>query len=228
MRVHLCREVLFVLLAGAAPALAQNSPVTFEGLLDNTILSNQYAGAAFGNAIILTTGITLNEFEFPPHAGSNVASDSSGPMTITFASPLRSFAGYFTYGVALTIQALDSSNAVIASVTSSHSNNEALSGATGSHPNELLQVSSTGTSIHAIVITGSAQGASFTVDDVTVIGRCDVTQDGLINVIDAQAKVNEALGNAQTTGDLNLDGVVNVADVQIVIDAALSLGCGAK
>jgi hypothetical protein len=126
------------------------------------------------------------------------------------------------------MQALDSSNSVIASATSSHSNNEALSGATGSHPNELLQISSTGIGIRKIVITGAAQGASFTVDDVTVITRCDANQDGLINVSDAQAKVNEALGNAQATGDLNLDGAVNVADVQIVIDAALSLGCGAK
>ncbi len=227
MRVLLCREVLFVLLAGATSVLAQTPLVTFEGFVDSTVLTNQYAGATFGNAIFLTSGITLNEFEFPPHAGSNVASDNGGPMTIGFTSPVRSFGGYFTYGVPLTIQALDSSNNVIASATSTHSNNEARSGVAGSHANELLQVSST-IGIHTIVITGAPQGASFTVDDVSLITRCDANQDDLTNVIDAQAKVNEALGIAQTTGDLNVDGAVNVADVQIVINAALSLGCAAK
>jgi hypothetical protein len=195
--------------------------------VDSTIVTNQYAGATFVNAIILTAGITLNEFEFPPHAGSNVASDNGGPTTISFASPLRSFGGYFTYGVPLSIQALGSSNSVIASTSSAYSNNEALSGVSGSHPNELLQVGSA-TGIHSIVITGRAQGASFTMDDVTLITRCDINQDGLTNVIDAQAMVNEALGKTQTADDQNLDGVVNVVDVQIVIDAALSLGCAAK
>jgi hypothetical protein len=227
MRVPLYCGILFVLLAGVTPILAQSSPIGFEGIVDSTSLTNQYAGATFVNAIALGAGITLNEFEFPPHAGSNVASDNGGPITISFASPLRSFAGYFTYGVPLSIQALGSSNNVLASTSSAHSNNEALSGVTGSHPNELLQVGSTA-GIHTIVITGGAQGASFAMDDVTFITRCDLNQDGLTNVIDAQAVVNEALGNAQATDDLNVDSVVSVVDVQIVIDAALSLGCAAK
>jgi hypothetical protein len=207
------------------PVLAQT--FTFEGLVDSTTLASQYTGATFGNAIILTQGITLDEFEFPPHAGSNVASDNGGPMSIVFASPLRGFSGYFTYSVPLTVQALDSGNNVLASATSAFSSNEALSGNSGSHPSELLRVTSPA-DISKIVITGGSQGTSFTVDDATVFTKCDIDLNGTVTVADTQAIINESLGTAAAVDDLNRDGVVNVADVQIVINAALSLGCAAK
>jgi uncharacterized repeat protein (TIGR01451 family) len=54
---------------------------------------------------------------------------------------------------------------------------------------------------------------------------CDLNQDGLFTVIDAQAEINEALGKAQGLNDLDGDHVVNAVDVQIVINAALNLGC---
>jgi len=229
MRARLCREVLFVLLTGATttPLLAQNAPLTFEGLLDSTVLTNQYAGVTFSNAIILTAGNSLDEFEAPPHAGTNVASDNTGPMTIGFASPVRSFSGYFTYGVPLSIQAFGSSNNPVGAAASAYPDNEAISGISGSHANELLQVASAA-GIYKVVIAGSAQGASFTVDDITSIARCDVNQDTLTNVNDVQAMVNEALGATTGADDLNTDGAVNVVDVQIAINAALSLGCAAK
>jgi len=228
VRAPRCLSIVFCFLAASLPpARAQTYSFTFEGLLDSTILTNQYAGATFGNAIILGAGITLNEFEFPPHSASNTASDNGGPMTILFSSPLRAFSGYFTYGVPLTMQGLDSSNHLLATATSAFSNNEALSGASGSHPNELLTVSS-GSGISKIVITGSAQGASFALDDATIVTRCDLNQDGLTTVADAQAILNEALGQSTAVDDLNGDGAVNIVDVQIVINAALTLGCTAS
>lgn len=60
---------------------------------------------------------------------------------------------------------------------------------------------------------------------VTPLGPCDVTQQGLYTVADAQAMIDEALGVAPALNDLNGDHVVNVVDVQIVINAVLSLGC---
>jgi hypothetical protein len=223
------RGVLFGLLAGAAatPLRAQYAPFTFEGFVDGTILTNQYTAATFLNAIVLGAGITLNQFECPPHAGSNVASDNGGPMTIAFTSALRSFAGYFTYSVPLTVQALDISNHPLVSAISAFSNNEALSGASGSHPNELLQLNSSA-GIYKIVITGGSQGSSFTVDDAVVYTRCDLNLDGATNVADAQAMLNEALGATSAADDLNGDGVVNIVDVQIVINAALAMGCPAS
>ena len=80
------------------------------------------------NAIILTAGISLNEFEFPPHSGVNVVSDNNGPMTIDFATPIVSFSGYFTYAEPLTLQGFDSADVQVASTASLLSNNEALSG----------------------------------------------------------------------------------------------------
>ena len=79
-----------------------------------------------------------------------------------------------------------------------------------------------------IVIAGGSQGTSFTVDDAAVITKCDLDLNGVVNVADAQAILNEALGNAAAVDDLNRDGVVNVVDVQIVINAALALGCAAR
>lgn len=225
MRVLVRWAMLSMILGWAA--FAQNGPYTFEGFPDSTVLTNQLAGATFANAIILASGITLNELEFPPHGGSNVVSDNGGPMTILFAAPLRSFAAYFTYSVPLTMQALDSANNLLVTTNSAFSNNEALSGISGSHANELLEVSSS-TAIFKIVITGSSQGTSFTLDDAGFYIRCDLNQDEFTNVTDAQAIINEVLGSAKAVDDLNLDGVVNVVDAQIVINATLGLGCEAK
>ena len=228
-RVRCCRDILFVLLAGSGmtPVMAQSGPFTFENLVDGTPLTNQYTGVTFSNAVVLTAGITLDEFEFPPHAGSNVASDSGGPMTITFASPVRGIVGSFTYSVALTVQAYDSSNTLVASTTSSHSNNEALSGQSGSQPAEVLKVVYA-KGISKVVITGNVQGTSFTVDDLALITKCDINQDGQTSVADAQAMVNESLGKAQAADDLTAAGFAGATDVQIVVNAILNRGCLAK
>src|ERR1019366_8377021 len=98
---------ILAFLALAAPAFLVAGPITidFEGLPDSTILTNQYPGVTFSNAVILTAGISLNEFEFPPFSGSNVASDNGGPLSIAFASPATAFGGYFTHTVPLMLRA---------------------------------------------------------------------------------------------------------------------------
>jgi hypothetical protein len=144
---------------------ARAATVTFEGFPDSAILTSQIPGLSFGNTIILSSGITLNEFEFPPRSGTNVASDNGGPITITFSPAVTSFSGYFTYAVPLILRAFNGSNAQVATATSHFSNNEALSGTAGSSPNELLQVSSAG-GIARLTITGDPSGSSFTMDDI--------------------------------------------------------------
>jgi hypothetical protein len=213
-----CCRYIPVILFTAVPVFAQTSPLGFENLIDSTLLTNQYSGLIFTNTIVLSSGITLDEFEFPAHGGSNVASDNGGPITISFSSPLHSFTGYFTHSVPLTVQAMGSSNNLLASSTSEFS---------GSQANELIQVSAA-TGIFKIVITGSQQGTSFTLDDATLITPCDLNADGLTNAVDVQAAINEALGTAGPNNDLNADGVVNAVDVQLVLNAALAEGCMAK
>jgi hypothetical protein len=120
----------------------------------------------FSNAIILTAGISLNEFEFPPYSGVNVVSDNNGPMAIQFASPILSFSGYFTYAEPLTLAAFDSLSDQVATATSGYSNNMALSGDAGSSPNEFLQVAFAN-GISSVTITGDPAGGSFALDDAT-------------------------------------------------------------
>jgi hypothetical protein len=47
---------------------ARATTIDFEGFPDSTIVTTQYPGLTFSNTIILTSGISLNEFEFPPHS----------------------------------------------------------------------------------------------------------------------------------------------------------------
>jgi len=230
-KLRLFAAALPLLLAAAVPGSldAANTTVTFEGLPDSTVLATQYPGLTFSNTIILSAGITLNEFEFPPHSGSNVASDNAGPITITFASPVESVSGYFTYSVPLTIQAFDASNNLLASAVSRFSSNEALSGVAGRVAGEPLAVNASA-NIAKIVITGAASGTSFTMDDMTIspFSQCDPTQAGTANVAGVQRIINEALGGVTATDDLNQDGVLDAVDIQIEINAALSLGCAAR
>lgn len=211
----------------SSQASAQSATVlNFDGLVDSTSITNQFQGVTFQNATAISAGITLNEFEFPPHSGSNVAFDSGGPITISLSAPVQSFAGYFTYSVPVTIQAFGNSGTLLVSASSRYSSNETLSGVAGSSPNELIQLAS-GSGISKVVITGSAAGTSFVLDDATVstASVCNISQDSSVSVVDVQLILNEALGTMPAADDLNGDGLVNITDIQIVINAALGKNC---
>jgi Subtilase family len=161
------RNYLFLLLMAALAGGAQaDTTLNFEGFPDSTILTTQYSGLTFTNAIILTSGISLDEFEFPPHSGVNVVSDNNGPMTIDFSSPITTFSGYFTYLEPLSLDAFNASSSLIASASSEFSNNEALSGDLGSSPSEFIKLGFAA-GISSITITGDPLGSSFTMDDIT-------------------------------------------------------------
>src|SRR5688500_7487854 len=73
------------------PAVAAAAPIDFESFADGESLTTQIAGLVFTNAIVLTAGISLNEFELPPASGANVAADDGGAMRIDFMSPIGAF-----------------------------------------------------------------------------------------------------------------------------------------
>ncbi len=162
--------VLTVLLVGLGSVKKTEALVIdFEGLADLTPVTNQYSslGVDFVGATVLTAGISLNEFEFPPFSGTNVVFDEFGPITVNFSTPMLDVGGYFTYLVPVTITAYDSSNSIVDTLTSSYFSNTALSGDLGSSPNEFLQVAYAG-GISWVEITGdSFFGGSFTMDDFT-------------------------------------------------------------
>ena len=170
-----CAAVL-VLLAAAGPACLKADIVTIDfetfpdstPVADSTSIATQYPGLTFTNTTVITAGISLNEFEFPPHSGSNVAFDDGGPIAVAFASPILSFGGYFTYAEPLTLLAFDASSTQVAAAASLFSNNEALSGDLGSSPNEFLQVSFA-SGFSSVTITGDPAGGSFVMDDMTYV-----------------------------------------------------------
>lgn len=148
-------------------ALADAGPLTinFDNLADGEALATQYAGVRFSNALVLTAGVSLNELEFPPSSGLNVASDDGGPMSLAFDSRISSFSAHFTYLAPLTLSAYDANGSLLAAVFSTFSSNMALSGDPGSIPGELLQVASMG-GFTKLVIEGDPLGGTFAMDDV--------------------------------------------------------------
>jgi hypothetical protein len=160
------------LAVGATVIDFENFPGTNNPIPDSTVLSYQYPGIIFSNAITYKAQFTLDEAEFPPHSGVNVASDFGGPIGITFNIPVTFFSGFFTYSTSLTIQGFDAMGAPIGTLMamSKFSNNEQVSGDSGSAPNELIQIGSMmagATPFSFVQLTGSPSGGSFTVDDVT-------------------------------------------------------------
>jgi hypothetical protein len=147
-------------------ARAATTFVDFESLNDSDLVTNQYPGLTFSNTIVLSAGISLNEFEFPPHSGTNVASDNGGPMSIVFATPVVNFSGYFTYVEPLTLVGFDALSHQVALAASAFSSNDALFGDPGSSPNEFLQLDFAA-GISSVTITGDPLGGSFVLDDVT-------------------------------------------------------------
>ncbi len=168
---------VLLLLPGFAPLLpAATTVLTFEGMIDSTKVANQYPDVIFQNTTVITAGISLNELAFPPHSGTNVAFDDGGPMTLAFLTPVFGFSGYFNYTEPLTLSAFDSSNHLLAKVTSAFSTNLADgSGAAGSTPNEFLHVGSA-SNIAKVVITGDPAGSSFTLDDAAITTAATVPE----------------------------------------------------
>ena len=142
----------------------------FESLTDLEQVTSQFSGLTFQNTIAFASGTiggTLNEFEFLPQSGFIVVSDDGGPITITFATPVLSLSGYFTYLAPVTLMAFDGGSNQVGQVVSAFNNNLALSGDPGSSSNELLSVAFAA-GIASVTIAGDQFGGSFTLDDLTL------------------------------------------------------------
>jgi hypothetical protein len=159
---------LCLALVALLPAAGTAATITFEGFADSTALTNQYAGLAFSNATILTAGISLNEFDFPPHSGTNVAVALGQTMGLSFAAPVAYVGGYFTYVGAVTMTAYGAGNAVLGSVSSAFGSNSVSS---GTPPTEFLSLAFAG--IESVTFSLPSPTAAFTVDDIVYGDRPD-------------------------------------------------------
>ena len=174
-RLLACLIFSYSLITGVANATL----IDFESLSDGTSVDNAYSGITFSNSLVLSAGVSLNEFEFPPFSGQNVAVDNGGAITIDFAVPIAQLSAYFTYLMPVTMTAYDSAMNVVGSDISDFLNNLALSGDAGSLPNELFQVSYS-SGISHIVLTGDPAGSSLVFDELTYIAADNGNSNGQI------------------------------------------------
>jgi hypothetical protein len=157
-------------------------------IADSTPITTQFPGLTFTNTTVISAGISLNEFEAPPHSGMNVAFDGGGPISILFATPITSFSGYFTYYEPLAIDAFNALNNQVADAMSTYSINVGCDpgpvclGDPSSSPNEFLQVSFTG-GISSVTITGDPAGSSFVLDDATYTTVTSVPEPRMFTLI---------------------------------------------
>jgi hypothetical protein len=157
--------VCFGLLAPVARADSAPITIDFENLSDSTYVGSTYAsqGIIFNGAVVLTAGISLNDLEFPPHSGTNVAFDANGPITLSFLTPISSFSAFFTYLSPVTVTGFDALNQTVATTQSLFSANNV---STGNAPNELIQLNDP-SGISQVTLAGDPAGDSFVFDDVT-------------------------------------------------------------
>lgn len=164
------RQILFA--AGMTLIAAHASfaaVIGFEELTDDTPVRDFYETSelvTFDLATAISAGLSLNELEFPPYGGSNVAYDNTGPVVIKFLSPMRFVSAFFTYAAPLELAAFDSNGVLLDLIVSKFSNNTLVSGDFGSSPNELLGFSYTSPVISSVTIMGDPGGFSFVFDDL--------------------------------------------------------------
>lgn len=163
---RLWRECAIVALVILAPLSAQSAPIGFEEFTDGTVLTNQIAGLTVTNATVLQAGLSLNEFDFPPHGGTNVVSDEGGPISIVFGTGVSTFSAFFTYASQVTLRAYDVADVLVDTTSSLFSANYVSAGTLGASPNELLQLDFAG-GIHRIELIGDPGGLSFVLDDAS-------------------------------------------------------------
>lgn len=157
--------VMFIFLL--FPASAKAAVISFEDIPDLTSVGDFYAsyGVYFDNAISLTAGFSLNEFDYPPSSGSVAIGDNDAPISITFDSPAKDIFANFTYDSQLTFSTYDQFGTLIGSYINS--------GLSNLGTTELIPLSFSGVS--SLIIAGAVNNSyimddfTFTIDQASVV-----------------------------------------------------------
>jgi len=164
--------VAVILFLAACPPLARATTIDFESLADLEIVTNQFSGVVFSNAVALQSftaaGGSLFDDDFPPASGVTVVSNGDqsavgGSIVLDFTTPVTSVSGLFTYAGPLTLTAFDAAAVQVAQVLSGFTENFVSS---GNSPNELLQLAFA-TGITQLRIDVAPTSTTFTLDDLT-------------------------------------------------------------
>jgi hypothetical protein len=107
---------------------ASATTIDFESLPDGALNGNEYASlgvSQISGAIALTSGFSLNEFDFPPASGQVVLGNASTGQSValTFAQPVDNFSAWLTFGSAVTISSYNASGSLLYSFTTPVANN---------------------------------------------------------------------------------------------------------
>jgi len=186
MRMLRSAVLVAALASIATPAAAAPITIDFESLTEFTDVGSLLDGVTFTNAMVLTAGSSVNEFEFPPFSGTNVVYDTGSSLRIDFDEEVSSVSAYITYLVGVTFSAYDASDNLITSVQSAFSANFTTSGI--STPNELIQLASA-SAISYVTLSGGSFGGSFVIDDLTF----DTIEGGDPNPVPEPATVSLVL-----------------------------------
>jgi hypothetical protein len=177
---RLLPSLSFLVAFGATFANSYAALIDFEGVPDSTPITTQYnaEGVTFSNATILTSGLSLNELEFPPFSGLNVIGDDGGPLLGEFATPVSFISGRFTYASPITFVGFDLLGNQVVSTTSQFNENFF---STGNPTNEVISLSFA-TGIKSFRITGDPLlGGSFALDNLSftaIVGPASVPEPG--------------------------------------------------
>lgn len=148
--------------AAAAPVVIDFEGATFS---DGSSVSNSVPGLVFTNDQVVTAGVSLNEFDFPPRSGSKALVDAVGPIRIDFATGMFSAGAFVTYAVPVQLEAFDANGVSLGLVNSQFASNLALD--PGAVPNEFIGFADAGGRIASLTFTGDVGGGSFVLDDLT-------------------------------------------------------------
>jgi len=157
---------MVVVLATATPVRAAVSVIDFEGLADNEVVTEQFAGQNVhfsaplaGQTTAVQAGLSLNEVEFPPHSGVTVVLSDIGTIEVVFDALQASVAGFFNHASSITLTAFGALDDVVDTETSSGQND-----GLGGTPNVFIETSAA-TGIRRLTIVGPSD--AFTLDDLT-------------------------------------------------------------
>jgi len=117
--------ILVFLLVFTIYVPAQAIMLDFEDLPDLTSVDDFYAslGIHFENAISLTAGFSLNEFDYPPSSGIVALGDDWAPILLTFDNPAENIFAHFTYASQLTFTAWNDAGDIIGTYINPNSDN---------------------------------------------------------------------------------------------------------
>ncbi|OPY04934.1 MAG: hypothetical protein A4E67_02161 [Syntrophaceae bacterium PtaB.Bin038] len=152
------------------PAQSEAAVISFEDLSDSTPVADQYRmlGPVFSTGIVVESGISLFEQEYPPYGGEKALLVETGMLELRFDTPATRFGAYVTYASPLWVLFYDSAGNAVETFSSQFSSNLALCGDIGSNPNEYFGLEHPhGLSRVAFRLTSGC--GTFVVDEISVV-----------------------------------------------------------